>query len=647
MVIETYDYRDEQGKVLYQKERREPKDFRFRRQTEQGGVVYNLDDTRRVLYGLDKLQGRESAVLCEGEKDVDRLWALDLPATTTPDGAKRAAGKNWRAEYTDQLIEAGIERLVVIPDNDDVGRVYVRDAAVACHAAGIAVKVVELAELGPKGDVSDWLDAGHSRKELVGLLRTAPAYEVEVADAEQPARRRRTRSGPSWPAPLAASAFHGVFGDIVRSVEPHTEADPVALLVQALVAFGNIIGRSAYFMVGATRHHFNLYALIVGDTAKARKGTSQQEILRFFRALDSEWADTRVLPGLSSGEGLIWAVRDPIEKETRNNEGESTTEIVDEGAEDKRLLVVESEFASTLKVLKREGNTLSPVMRQAWDGGVLNTLTKKTPTTATNAHISIIGHITQHELRFGDTEAANGFGNRFLIACVRRSKLLPEGGCLDEKDIAPVLARLRAAVDYVIAREDELELRRDEDARRLWCSVYERLSSAQPGVLGTMTARAEAQVTRLSCLYALGDSSPIVRGTHLEAALALWRYCFESARFLFGDRTGDSLADRIRDRLRLAGPTGLTRTEMSSALRKNYPAERIDRALSLLSDYKAVRSEVEPPDRGRPIERWYATESDQPYEIDELSPDVDGAADISSSNSSNSDAANEAGWGKV
>ena len=522
----------------------------------------------------------------------------------------------------------------------------------------MTVKVVALPGLPPKGDVSNWLAGGGTLAELEALVDSTPCYESDVnrdADGNQvedstatPSHRKGVRhDAQPWPAALASAAFHGVFGDIVRLVGPHTEADPVALLVQALVAFGNIIGRHAYFMVGATRHHFNLFALMVGDTAKARKGTSQQEIFRFFRALDSEWADTQVLPGLSSGEGLIWAVRDPIEKETRNNEGESTTEIVDEGAEDKRLLVVESEFASTLKVLKREGNTLSPVMRQAWDGGILNTLTKKTPTTATDSHVSIIGHITQHELRFGDTEAANGFGNRFMLVCVRRSKFLPEGGRLDAEDIAPVLDRLRTAVDYVIRREGELELRRDEKARRFWCSVYERLSSAQPGVLGTMTARAEAQVVRLACLYALGDASRMVRVEHLTAALALWRYCFASARFLFGDLTGDRLADRIRDQLRLAGPTGLTRTEISEALGKNYPAERIDRALGLLADYGAVRMESEPRERGRPTTRWHATEDDQPYEIDELSPDVDVPADISSSNSFNSDAAKKAGWGKV
>ena len=261
----------------------------------------NLGRTRRVLYHLDKLQGRKGVVVCEGEKDVDRLWALGIPATTAPNGATTTPGRNWRPEYTEQLIEAGVKRLPVIPDNDKAGHVYASDAAAACHAVGIAVKVVELPGLPTKGDVSVWLDAGHTKEELVAVLKAAPLYEpaiegdadgdrIEAPGVKQPPGRRR-HPELSWPAPLAPAALVGVFGDIVRMVAPHTEADPVALLVHSLVAFGNIIGRHAYFMVGATRHNLNLFALMVGDTAKARKGTSQQEILRFFRALDSTWGE--------------------------------------------------------------------------------------------------------------------------------------------------------------------------------------------------------------------------------------------------------------------------------------------------------------------------------------------------------------------
>ena len=91
--------------------------------------------------------------------------------------------------------------------------------------------------------------------------------------------------------------------------------------------------------------------------------------------------------------------------------------------------MVESEFVSALKVANRDGNTLSAVIRAAWDTGTLRTLTRNSPLEAVGAHVSIIGHITSEELRryLDATETANGFANRFMWLCVRRSKVLPEG----------------------------------------------------------------------------------------------------------------------------------------------------------------------------------------------------------------------------
>src|SRR5690606_36461745 len=113
------------------------------------------------------------------------------------------------------------------------------------------------------------------------------------------------------------------------------------------------------------------------------------------------WPD-RVVHGLSSGEGLIWAVRDPIIQRQAVKEKGRVVDYeeveVDPGVEDKRLLVVEGEFATALRVLGREGNILSAVVRNAWDTGDLRTLTKNSPAKATGAHTSIIGPVTRDEL---------------------------------------------------------------------------------------------------------------------------------------------------------------------------------------------------------------------------------------------------------
>jgi hypothetical protein len=100
--------------------------------------------------------------------------------------------------------------------------------------------------------------------------------------------------------------------------------------------------------------------------------------------------------------------------------------LADEGVHDKRLMVYAPEFAAVLKVAGRDGNTLSATIRQAWDTGILRIMTKNNPAVATEAHISIVGHITKAELlrHLDATEKANGLANRFLWVCVKRSKLL-------------------------------------------------------------------------------------------------------------------------------------------------------------------------------------------------------------------------------
>ncbi|HKC93297.1 MAG TPA: DUF3987 domain-containing protein [Nitrospira sp.] len=314
---------------------------------------------------------------------------------------------------------------------------------------------------------------------------------------------------------------------------------------------------------------------------------------------------------------MIYQVRDPqYEQEPIREGGKRTGEIlgyrdvmVDPGEADKRLLVIESEFASILKVLEREGNTLSPVIRDLWDHGNSSSLTKNTRQTTTGAHVAIIGHITRDELlrMLTTTERGNGFANRFLIALAKRSQFLPSGKGAPEELLAPYFVRFLRTIQRAQARG---VLARDRDAEDLWTGIYPKLEEEIPGMTGAILARPAAQVLRLSMDYALLDEQEAERETtairvpHLQAALALWDYCKASTFAIFGDAIGDPRADRLLRAIK-SGPQ--TDTDLYEAVGKHAgDSQSNDLALDYLLRLRRVHTVKDTATGGRPVQWWHS-----------------------------------------
>ncbi len=399
-----------------------------------------------------------------------------------------------------------------------------------------------------------------------------------------------------WPT-LDEKALHGVVGEVVGTIAPHTEADNAALLVDLLTSAGNSINSGPHVIADGAKHTARIFAAIVGATSKGRKGTTRNNNARVMVHADPEWAESRVLGGLASGEGLIAAVADP--------EVDDHGKVVS-GSRDRRALVVEEELVRVLKVATRDGNTLSAIMRQAWDNGNLAVMTRKEPLRATGAHISIISHVTLEEFRrtLTDTDAVNGFANRFLIVLARRSKLLPRGGDLQESDFGRLGRLMRSRIED--ARKIH-RVTRSPRAELLWEHIYEELAFKEAsGLVGAITARAEAQVLRLSLLYALLDKSSVIEVEHLEAAWALWKYASASVEYIFGDSTGDEIADRLVEELVRVGADGLDGSQQRDLFQRHVKAQRLDTARELLHRTgKAVTFDV--PTGGRPRSIMFAS----------------------------------------
>jgi hypothetical protein len=423
------------------------------------------------------------------------------------------------------------------------------------------------------------------------LAETPPP--APVRDAGPRRARPLAPSGPPPPAPLGAAPFHGIAGRFVQMIAPHTEADPAALLVQFLVAVGNCLGHGPYYRVEATKHYANEFCAIVGQSSKARKGTSLNWINGLLCQVDDDWAAKCQAHGLVSGEGIIHHVRDDALCPKNGRKIPGIT--------DKRLLIIEEEFGGPLAAVGRKDNTLGSILRSAWDGKNLRTLAKNCGEVATAPHISCIGHITFDELKAklrGDL-LTNGFANRFLWVYARRSRLLPDGGALSPEDLGEFVDPLTSVIETARGYG---RITRDDEAGALWRAEYPRLSAERSGTVGAVTSRLEAHAIRLALIYALLDGCPVIRADHLRAALEVCEYSLRSAEYAFGGLSADAQA--IYDALQARAPEALARKDICRWVFQNHAdSNAIQAALDELDARRLTVREVEPTGGG-PRELW-------------------------------------------
>lgn len=431
-----------------------------------------------------------------------------------------------------------------------------------------------------------------------------------------------------WPEPIREDAYHGPIGRFVKAMEGKTEADPIALLIGCLVAFGNLVGRDPSYRIGGAGggvQHTNLNVLVIGGTASGRKGTAWAEVEALFRLVDPEWAHHSIRSGLSSGEGLIHAVRDKVvetrpanedEYDRANGDGMIET-VLDPGVKDKRLVVREAEFGRVLDVAKRSGNTLTGQVRELWDSGTNATMTRTNPVQTTDAHVSLIADVTPEELRdkLSAVDQVNGFLNRFVPVLVRRQGSLPYPDDIDPRLLDEIVLELKDAADTASTYGPMTD---HPDTRPIWTDAHDRLSEDHAAPLGPIVARASVHVRRIAMIYALADGTNVIEPVHMLAALAVWDYAHASATHVFGGATGDPTAEAIRRKLRVA-PDGLTRTEISESFNRNKSARELDRALDLLVQQEKITCEIEkPPDSRKPVTRYRSTETPvRSYELHE------------------------------
>lgn len=391
--------------------------------------------------------------------------------------------------------------------------------------------------------------------------------------------------------------LYGLVGEVARAGSANTEANPFAIAANFMAYMSCAVGRGPYFYLGDTRHHARLFTLHVGRSGVGRKGDATSLIKRIDASLKNSYE--LVAPkvhsgGLSSREGLIYLVHDGYK------DGAKDVEPVT----DKRLWVVESEFANVLHQARRDGNTLSAAVRDLWDGASLQPATKTNRLFTTDPHICISGAITPNELMelMAAREMSNGFANRFMIFFAERLRKISFPESTSNETVNELARSVRGIIDFCrTGAVSNARISFTQDARHMYDKLYQgELSDNRYGErIAGVTERRAPMLVRISMLFALIDMKLKIEPAHINAAIAWIRYLVDSVRFIFasGAEEVDTIevndtAEDIVNFLRLRGET--SKTEITrECFNGNKNSDQIDKAIADLLTTSPPRIEVQ------------------------------------------------------
>lgn len=409
---------------------------------------------------------------------------------------------------------------------------------------------------------------------------TSLEIDVQTEDVTPP-----HRNSPQ-PEP---ECLYGLIGEVAHAGSDGTETNAFAIAANFMAYLSCAVGRGVYLPVGNTRHHARLFCLHIGRSGRGRKGDAVSLVLRIdavLRTIDESFAPQIHRGGLSTREGLAALIHDGF----RHGRNEVTA------IEDKRLWVVESEFANVLHQGRRDGNTLSAALRDCWDGVDLKPATKSNQVHASNPHVCLSGAISPSELTglMSSREMSNGFANRFLMIWAERTRMLPFPKETPQAVVEHLARRTLDVLTFVHANQTDTRehLRMEMSAQAQWryAQLYrgELHEDYGVGVTASLLERRAPMLLRLAMLMALTDLQTRIDGQHIDSAIAWIRLATASVRYVFVSAVEDAkltqtleFSDRVLAFLRERGQA--TRSQINTeCFRGKVPKTMIDASLEQL-----------------------------------------------------------------
>ena len=344
------------------------------------------------------------------------------------------------------------------------------------------------------------------------------------------------------------ACLYGLIGDVARAGSEGTETNAVAIAANFMAYLSCAVGRGVYLPIGNTRHHARLFCLHIGRSGRGRKGDAVSLVLRIdqaLRAMDDTFAPQVHRGGLSTREGLVALMHDGY------RQGRQDVPAI----EDKRLWVVESEFANVLHQGRRDGNTLSAALRDCWDGVDLKPATKSNRLYASDPHVCLSGAISPSELTglMSARDLTNGFANRFLMIWAERSRMLPFPKETPQAVVEHLARRTLEVLAFVHAdrhdERDHLRMELSPQAQWRYAQLYrgELNDDLGDGTVSALLERRAPMLLRLAMLLALADLQTRIDVPHIDAAMAWIRHATASVRFVFVSAAEEAKQAQVRE----------------------------------------------------------------------------------------------------